>query len=290
MKKSKTLTAFVLACFAVIAAVAVIAGKSKKADAAEATQYIYRISGESRYETAIKVADELKNYTGVSRFDSVVIASGLSFPDALAGSYLAIKKDAPILLIANNQKYIDMVSSYVKENLKSNGTVYILGGEGAVSAECEEAFSDFNVERLSGTGRIETNLAILEEAGVTDEDILVCTAGGFPDSLSASATGRPILLVGRSLTEEQKEWLASLEGNGNKFYIIGGTGVVGAAVENEIKAYADEAPTRLAGSDRFNTSILIAEEFFPSAHGMTLAYSHNFPDGLSGGPLAAACG
>ena len=84
MKKTKTLTAFVLACFAVIAAVAVIASKSKKADAAEATQYIYRISGESRYETAIKVADELKNYTGVSRFDSVVIASGLSFPDALA--------------------------------------------------------------------------------------------------------------------------------------------------------------------------------------------------------------
>ena len=43
---------------------------------------------------------------------------------------------------------------------------------------------------------------------------------------------------------------------------------------------------RLAGKDRFETSALVAKEFFKDSKISVIAYGYNFPDGLSGGPLA----
>ena len=47
--------------------------------------------------------------------------------------------------------------------------------------------------------------AILKEAGIETEPILICSGKNFPDSLSASATQKPIILVGDVLTEQQEE-------------------------------------------------------------------------------------
>jgi putative cell wall-binding protein len=44
---------------------------------------------------------------------------------------------------------------------------------------------------------------------------------------------------------------------------------------------------RVAGDDRYKTSVAVAEKFFPDgADCAVLAYANNFPDGLAGGPLA----
>ena len=116
-----------------------------------------------------------------------------------------------------------------------------------------------------------------------DDDIIVCTGRSFADSLSASALGKPILLVGKSLTYEQEGFMVEHE-NGNRYYIIGGTGAVDAYTENVIRGYG---PTkRIGGSTRYETSVLVAEEFFDNPKTVVLAYAKNFPDGLSGGPLA----
>ena len=57
-----------------------------------------RIFGNSRYETSFGIANEYKSVLGAEKFESVIIASGVNFPDALAGSYLAAVKNAPILI------------------------------------------------------------------------------------------------------------------------------------------------------------------------------------------------
>lgn len=98
---------------------------------------------------------------------------------------------------------------------------------------------------LSGADRYATNLAILEKAGVEDQEILVCTGSGFADSLSASATGLPVLLSGQGLTPAQKEFLAETSG---KFIIIGGTGAVDVKLEAELTTFG--AVERLSGADR----------------------------------------
>ena len=242
---------------------------------------INRLYGSTRYETSYAIASALKKQLGVERFDTVILANGNNFPDALAGSYLASVKDAPILMARETHK--DSLHEFIKNNLNVGGTIYVLGGTGAVPDSVLSGLSGYNVKRLSGQTRYETNLLILEEAGVTNEDILVCTGNAFADSLSASAVGKPILLLNnKKITEEQKAFLE--EHVGNRYYIIGGTGAVNQEMENEIAKYG--SVERVYGLTRYETSIRVAEKFFDNPEDIVLAYAKNFPDGLCGGPLA----
>ena len=59
---------------------------------------VIRLAGANRWETSLKVADEMKANLGLEKFDAIIIASGNDFADALAGSYLSTVKNAPILL------------------------------------------------------------------------------------------------------------------------------------------------------------------------------------------------
>lgn len=250
---------------------------------------VYRIFGSSRYQTSFSIADALLESKSQDQFQNVIIACGRSFADALAGSYLAGKKQAPILMYNNkpgSSNAADLVN-YIEMNLADNGTVYLLGGESAVGADVERALSRYHVKRLGGNSRYETNLLILKEAGIENEEILVCTAQTFADSLSCSATNRPILLVNsktNELTEGQKEFLRSVAGN--PIYVIGGESAVSSALENQLKDYG--SVTRIGGKSRYETSVLIAETFFKQPKSAVFAYAKNFPDGLCGGSLAAA--
>lgn len=249
----------------------------------EKTSEVTRISGATRYETSYEIADTLKEQMGVDQFETVIIANGKNFPDALAGSYLATVKNAPILMAS--EKNQDTLQSYVTENLKNGGTIYVLGGTGAVAQEVIGNLSaQYQVVRLEGADRYETNLEILKEAGVSGEEILVCTGKDFADSLSASATGNPILLVNnKELTAGQKTFLQ--EHTANAFNIIGGEGVVSAEMEAELSNYG--TVERIYGTNRYETSVKVAEAFFETPGNAVLAYAKNFPDGLCGGPLAA---
>jgi putative cell wall-binding protein len=138
---------------------------------------------------------------------------------------------------------------------------------------------------VAGKDRFGTNLEILKEAGVKPGDeILVCTAKEFADSLSAAATGKPILLVYKKITDEQKAYLSTL--SGNTFCVVGGTSAVPETLEKAMGDYGEV--TRLAGKDRLDTSILVAKKYFPDAATSVVAYGWDFPDGLCGGSLAYA--
>ena len=115
---------------------------------------------------------------------------------------------------------------------------------------------------------------------------MVCTGRGFADSLSASAAEKPILLVGKSITDAQLEFLESY--TGDYFYIIGGEGSISTAIEWKLKQYGETQ--RIGGATRYETSILVAKEFFEKPKAAVLASAKNFPDGLCGGPLAANMG
>lgn len=251
-----------------------------------------RLYGQNRFETSIEVAETLKKTLGVEKFKSIIVADGMNFADALAGTYLAKVKEAPILTVGADDTSQGDVIKYIKKSLAAKGKIYILGGNGAVEKEFESSLKKlgYTVKRLEGPTRFETNLAILKEAGVSKEDILVCSGFGFADSLSASAVGKPILLVDSTLSEKQKEYLKTLKSE--KYYLIGGTGVVGEGIAREIRNGGFGNVERVAGSNRFSTSVAVAKKFFPNGtvKRVVLAYAMNFPDGLSGGPLAMSIG
>ena len=248
---------------------------------------IIRYSGATRYDTSLSIARAIKNAMGTDKFDNIIVASGTNFADALAGSYLAKVKGAPILMTSGKDSNIADIQSFVQSNLKSGGTVYILGGTAAVNQKTEDTLkgiSGVSVKRLKGKSRYETNIEILKEADVTNEEIIVATGTGFADSLSASAAGKPILLVDgkKELTQVQKDYLTTL--GTEKFYIVGGSGAVGENYESELAAYG--SVERVKGKSRYETSVAIAEKFFANPNYAVIAYAENFPDGLCGGPLA----
>lgn len=253
-----------------------------------------RISGPTRYETGTRIADKLKQTLGVTAFENIIIASGTNFADALAGSYLSAVKHAPILLSRSGSAAAEAQNSelitYIRSNLAGSGTVYILGGTAAVPQSLENLLTEagIRVMRLRGATRYETNLRILEEAGVSgNTEILVCTGTNFADSLSASALGKPILLVNNKigeLTDGQLDYLENL--SGTTYTIIGGTGAVSADLAEDLASYG--RVVRLSGKTRYETSVLVAKTYFNAPSSMVLAYAANYPDGLCGGALAYA--
>lgn len=257
-----------------------------------ASLFRVRVSGDNRYETAIEVAKELKSTTKQTAFSAVIIACGNDFADALAGSYLATVKNAPILLSwgkGGRFAYLDENNiQYIRENLASTGTVYILGGTDVVPSSYDQALSQFRVCRLGGNNRYETNHLILQEAGVAQgAEVLVCTGSSFPDSLSASAVGKPILLVGEykgKIYGMDSTFMSSLRNC--SYTIIGGTAAVSSRVESALKSYG--SVRRLAGDNRFETSVKVAQEYFSDPQAVVVAYAGDYPDGLCGGVLGYA--
>ena len=247
---------------------------------------VTRLAGDSRYETSFAIANEMKKVMGIDKFDAVVLANSDSFADALAGSYLAAVKNAPIII--TKEKYAQLTCEYLNENLSENAVVYVLGGVAAMPGNILDALEvDAEVYRLEGTDRYGTNLAILDEAGIEGKNLLIATGRDFADSLSASATGLPILLVngkeGKHLSAEQKNLLKNVDG---ELYVIGGESAVPAALVAEIEAASGKEVTRIAGESRYETSVEIAAEFLSEATSAVVAYASTFPDGLCGGPLA----
>ena len=143
---------------------------------------------------------------------------------------------------------------------------------------------------MAGNTRFDTCLEVPKEAGLNGKEILVCSGMGYADALSASALGKPVLLVNApgnektdKLTDAQKEYLKD---GGYTFYIIGDEGVVSAKIESELKNYGT-VEKRVYGETRHETSAEVAKAFFQNPENVTLTYSMGFADGLCGGVLAS---
>ncbi|MDY6038131.1 MAG: cell wall-binding repeat-containing protein [Eubacterium sp.] len=256
-------------------------GKWQKTDLSELPRD-KRISGEDRFATAKNIAVEIKNVSQKSKFDNIVIANGESFPDALSGTYLAKVKNAPLILSGNSEETSTI--KFVKEHLSENGKVYLLGGKAVISRQLEEKLSaEYNTKRLDGADRFETNIKILKEAGVDKEEIMVCNAYDFADSMSASATGKPIFLVGDKIDKVQMDYLKSIKPA--KFWLIGGTKAVNKSIDASLSSI--QKCERISGSNRYETSVAVAETFFDkNLSKIVFASGNDFPDGLAGSVLA----
>lgn len=237
-----------------------------------------RLSGESRYETAIAVSKQ-----GWDSADTVVIARGDQYADALTAAPLADQEDAPVLLTRSGS-----LPSTVAEEIERLGAskAIVLGGSLAVSADVEGQLDDLGleVERVGGKTRYDTAVAIANELETDATDAVVVSGMDFPDALSAGSyaaiNDKPILLTRPDSVPAVIE--AELEGY-ETTTVIGGT----LAVSEDV---ADSLPnaTRVSGANRYLTSLAVAEQLFEDAVEGLAANGQNFPDALTGNVLAAA--
>ncbi|NLG22063.1 MAG: S8 family serine peptidase [Actinomycetales bacterium] len=260
------------------------------ADAPEVT----RAAGENRYETAQVVADLFGDDV-----DTVYLASGQNYPDAVTGSPAAAQgkllgvmatpdgSPAPVLLAKS-----DLVPSATRAALADIApeNIVILGGETIIGAEVEAGLAeDYNVSRVAGADRYDTaaNLAKL----FTGTDKVYVAAGNdnaFSDALTASALAgtdnAPVLLTKPdavpAVTAAALEELAPSE-----IIVIGGT----ATISDEV--YAELGATgRLGGANKFETAAAISAEFGADVPLVYVASANDYPDALASSSLAGSQG
>ncbi|MBF0705294.1 cell wall-binding repeat-containing protein [Alkalihalobacillus hwajinpoensis] len=235
-----------------------------------------RIQGETRYETSVKISQE-----GWETADTVVLARGDSFPDALAGAPLAYKYDAPILLTESGS-----LNKMAKEEIARLGAkdVIILGGTSAVSnyVKFQLEGMGIEVERIAGDNRFDTAANIAARLGGSPNKAIVANGMNFPDALAiapyAAQKGYPILLTeADEIPSATSNALKGIDGS----IIVGGETAVNGKLDAKL-----HAEDRYAGDNRFGTAADIATNLNPSAR-VYVSTGMNFADALSGSVLAA---
>ena len=246
--------------------------------------------GADRYGTAADIA------TKYGKADTVYIASGEGFSDAMTGSTAAARgetlsmpdggEDVPVLLTRN-----DRIPAQTTEALQTLGAkkVVLIGGETAISGEVADQFAaaGLTVERIGGEDRYETSANVAEKFGAGLDTLYVASGedAAYADALAGSALAGmqnvPVLLT--HPTEVAKSTQDAInELKPKKVVVLGGPAAVSDAVAQQLGA-----SERLAGANRYETAAEIAEQF-GDTDWTFVADGMDFPDALTGGAYAAS--
>ncbi|MDR0880451.1 MAG: cell wall-binding repeat-containing protein [Clostridioides sp.] len=188
---------------------------------------VTRISGENRYDTSLKLAEELSKIVDIKEMSVVNGSNGLA--DAVSVSGISAQKGMPILLTAKDSDLKDAKAFAIAQNIK---TTYVVGGPSLFSGEVTSLPA---VDRVSGANRNETNAKIIDKFYTNSKiDNLYVVKNGMSgdshliDSLSAGVVAgmneSPMIIVGNELSVEQRELLGrktfssitKVGGNGNE--------------------------------------------------------------------------
>lgn len=237
-----------------------------------------RLSGIGRTETAVAISQE--GWPNGAK--TVLLTRDDNYPDALTGTPLSKKLDAPILF--TNTKTLTPATAAEITRLKPN-KIIILGGTGAVSSEIENGLkASYQVQRIGGVDRYDTASKIAAELGYKGK-VVIATGEDFHDALVAAPLaaykGIPMLLTAKNeLPDFTLKALATI--------IPTETIVIGKsdAVEDSVLAALTNAK-RYNGSDYYETATVVAEKFGADADKIFFATGNAFADALSGSALAA---
>lgn len=259
-----------------------------------------KLAGIDRYATAIEVSKERFEY---HEADSVVIVGAEALMDGLSAAPLASAKNAPVLLSSksgldkNTLEEVDRVCKDLK-----NKTVYIVGGVNSVPEKVEKQLEEKGavVVRLAGQDRYDTSYEVALRLNIDKEanaTAYVVGGEGAADAMSISAVAAtkdaankvsPILVVNKDGINRNTRNYAKEFG---KSYVIGGEATVGTQV---IKDLRNTNPTRIAGTDRFDTNVEIIKTFYGNspkimAEGLAIASGKNqyLVDAQTAGAFAA---
>ena len=252
-----------------------------------------RLAGADRYATAAAVSR--------SAFGAGVpvayVATGASYPDALAGGPAAARAGGPMLLTMRTE--LPAATATELTRLRP-AKIVILGGTSVVSTTVANRLASYAttgaVSRLAGADRYATAAAVSRSAFAPGVPVAyVATGTSFPDALAGGvAAGRqrgPVLLVApTALPATTRAELDRL--NPARIVVLGGPSVVSDAVASALRPYTTGTVTRLSGVDRYATAVAVSKATTGTDAPRTvyLAAGGSFPDGLAGTPVAARAG
>ncbi len=193
------------------------------------TGTVQRLAGPNRYGTAAAVSRAFFN-PGVA---DVFVATGLDFPDALAGSAAAGSQGIPVLLVAGSRIPAETAAELTRLRPQR---ITMLGGTGVISPAVAAQLAAYapQTRRLAGPDRYSTAAAIAQAAFGSATQVWMASGAGFPDALSAGAaaatTGGPVLLS----TSACVPLASSAEVtrlSAQKVVLVGGEGVLSSSID-----------------------------------------------------------
>ncbi|HUG85796.1 MAG TPA: cell wall-binding repeat-containing protein [Euzebya sp.] len=248
--------------------------------AADPDTAVQRLAGLSRVDTAVAVSED--DFADGAA-GAVVLARADRFPDALVAAPLAVAANAPLLLTPSFA-LAQVVEDELQRVLPAGGTVYLSGGEAALSDDvrAEVEALGYTVVRVAGLTRYATSVEVARAADPDPQLIVVADGNDFPDaliggSLAGHEGGVEIISDGPQLSAEGEAYLA--EHPEAEVLAIG-----------SVAAQAVPTATAIAGEDAFATSVAVATQRYADVDGVALASGTNFPDGLAGGAHAGRRG
>lgn len=256
----------------------------------KANPRLSRLAGATRYDTMSEIAKAENMQKG----QTVIVASGDNYPDALAASGLAGALDATIILTGSQSLSKQAASSLSTLQPKR---IIIAGGPVAVSKKVESSLHHYSstVKRYYGSDRYATSLALYKagkELGAKWDSttVMLMTGDNYADALSASsyayATKRPVFLcsTANGFSKSQLEAMKVFR----QQIVIGGESAVPEWIVTKQLMKLPAVGHRVAGATRYETSIEVAKEASTTLgiNGTVFATGTNFPDALAAGPLA----
>jgi hypothetical protein len=264
---------------------------------------LLRLGGADRFETAILLSKY--SFPDPDSADAVVLSRSDLFPDALAGGPLAATVNGPVLITTPTALRPDILAE-INRVLPATGTVYLLGGTGALSSSVQNTLvaAGYSVDRLAGADRFGTALAIAAEvdrlqgqAGV----LFVATGRNFPDALAAGAaaasfnqsagptTPGSVVLLSNDyvLPTEVADYLTGRYLSDPESVIVAAGGQASGAVASVFGCDSAMGVFCYVGQDRYQTAAWIGYDWYDPKEGFGLSTGENFPDALTGAPVLA---
>jgi len=209
--------------FVIGSSAAVSSGIEKQIKALSWAPTVTRLAGADRFSTSAIVADAVKAKLGT--IDKVVIASGMTYPDALSVAPLAAQKGWPILLTKPTSLPSQTVSAVSRMGASSS---LIVGSAASVSTGVAAQLP--LPLRKGGANRYETCALVADYAkslGMKYEYIGTTVGTNFPDALAAGPlfaqkNGILLLTAPGSVASQVSSRLSTNKATVTSFVVIGG--------------------------------------------------------------------
>lgn len=216
-----------------------------------------RFQGENRAKTAVNVQ---RHY--FANTNKVILVNDNAYPDAISATNVSMGK-YPLLYTGKNSLSVETKSALDKMFLDE---IYLMGGVNTISKNVENKlrknFPHAKITRIMGNNRYDTSAESAKTRANTTN--LIFAAGtNYADALYATSLAAhqnaPILLVSNEgLSQSTRKFIQSI-GNIDSVTIVGGEISVNQSVKNQIENLTKKHVTRLAGQDRYESSVEVAK-------------------------------
>lgn len=191
-----------------------------------------RIGGRDRFETAVDVAETIvPTYT----HDPVTIlaATGMNFPDALAAGAVAASRPNTVVVLTDDKLMPQATRNFL--NAVPQRTVFGVGGQGVAALQSIRV----GAAPVYGSDRFVTAALVAHQFFGGPQTVGIATGYKFPDALAggvlAGSVGGPLLLTGpTALPSETADYLLHASGSVSDAIMFGGPAVLDDGLKNQV--------------------------------------------------------